>query len=506
MASTDSEPRDELSASRDSKFSLLKKLLLADEQQSLADLQQRVRAIEEDHARLDALRERISELEEQLVSRAELDRRLLESRMDPQQLSNLLPEAIERSSTKDNALAESLSPTFTSAFHDSVQRNPQALADVIAPIMGPAIRRSISQAITGMLQSLNQTLDNSFSMRGLRWRWEAMTSGKSFGEVVLLHSLIYQVEHVFLIHRLDGILLGHVSSVPGGEGDADLVSGMLTALQDFVRDSFGGEQTDELEDLRVGERNVFVEHGSDVILAAVIRGHPPESLRTTLQETIELFHQKYGPRLHEFRGDVEPFQAFAPRLRECLQSAYRQDPKAKTRTAIWSGRIRLASAATLVLAALAWGGLRMRYASRLAECRQLLSVPETVNMQWQRGVLRLAGEAHDDWIEQVVVAAPRCVTWIAWIRRSSSIWTNPGCNAWRPCENNPVSLSPRLDVREPSIAWRACGTPWPPTPARPSATMDSKTARYSCISRPIMPSFPNSSSLGPELSWATNQL
>lgn len=406
MASTNSEPRDDLPASRDSKFAMLKNLLLADEQRLLSDLQHRLSSLEEDHAQLDALRDRIAELEEQIVSRAELDRRLEENRFDAERLSHLLPGAIDRSSAQDTALAESLSPTLAAAFHESVQRNPKSLADAIAPIMGPAIRRSISQAIAGMLQSLNQTLDNSFSIRGMRWRWEAMTTGKSFAEVVLLHSLIYQVEHVFLIHAADGILLGHVSSQPGSEGDADIVSGMLTALQDFVRDSFGGEPADALQDLRVGDRNVFVEHGGDVILAAVIRGVPPEDLRTTMQETVELFQQKYGQLLLEFRGDAAPFQPFEARLRECLQSAYREEQKTRSNAQKWMGRIRLVGSAAVLLAVMTWWGLRVRDASRIAEYRQLLAVPESVTMQLRRGVLELSGTAHDDWIQRVLAAAP----------------------------------------------------------------------------------------------------
>ncbi len=257
-----------------------------------------------------------------------------------------------------------------------------------------------------MLQSLNQTLENSFSARGLKWRWEAFSTGKSFAEVVMLHSLLYQVEHVFLIHRVDGILLRHVASVAGGEGEADIVSGMLTALQDFVRDSFGGDPSDELEDLRVGDRNVFVEHGGEAIVAAVIRGHPPESLRTTLQETVESFHHKYHDRIAAFDGDAEVFQPFEPKLRECLQSAYRADIQRKTPAQKWIGRLRIAVAGLVFLAAVTWLGLRIRHASRLAEYRQLLAVPASVSLDLHGGVLSFVGEAHDDWIARTLVTAP----------------------------------------------------------------------------------------------------
>ncbi len=137
MASTDSEPRDDSSTTRDSKFAALKKLLLADEQSLLSDLQRRVAGIEEDQPLIDALRSRIGELEEQSISRPELERRLAETTLDAERLSELLPTAVEVSATKGESLSQSLSPTLTTAFHESVQRNPQGAGRRRGPDHGP---------------------------------------------------------------------------------------------------------------------------------------------------------------------------------------------------------------------------------------------------------------------------------------------------------------------------------------------------------------------------------
>ena len=78
--------------------------------------------------------------------------------------------------------------------------------------MGPAIRQAIRQALQSLTQSLNQTVEHSFSLKGLRWRIEAWTTGRPFAEVVLLHTLRYRVEQAFLIHRDTGLLLQHVAT------------------------------------------------------------------------------------------------------------------------------------------------------------------------------------------------------------------------------------------------------------------------------------------------------
>ena len=48
----------------------------------------------------------------------------------------------------------------------------------------------------------------------------------------------YQVKQDFLIHRESGLVLQHVEDGSAETRDPDLVSGMLTAIRDFVQDYF----------------------------------------------------------------------------------------------------------------------------------------------------------------------------------------------------------------------------------------------------------------------------
>ncbi|NJM53355.1 MAG: hypothetical protein HC846_08145 [Blastocatellia bacterium] len=86
-----------------------------------------------------------------------------------------------------------------------------------------------------MVQSLNQSLEHSISPKGLRWRIEAWQTGKSFAEVVMLNSLIYRVEEVFLIHRETGRIAPTRFGAKKcfgrcryGFGDADCDSGLCS--------------------------------------------------------------------------------------------------------------------------------------------------------------------------------------------------------------------------------------------------------------------------------------
>jgi OOP family OmpA-OmpF porin len=233
-------------------------------------------------------------------------------------VSEVLPQAIVRRSQQDLQLSHALAPTIEEAIKVSVKRDPQPLVEAIFPVMGPAIRKAIVQALEGMLQSLNTTLEYSVSPRGLLWRWEALQTGKSFAEVALLRTLIYRVEQVFLIHKHTGLLLQHVAGPSAISRDPEMISSMLTAIQDFVHDSFAVRADEVLDTFRVGELTVWMEQGTQAVLAGVIRGTPRHEIRTVFQDTLDAIHLEYGTQLAAFAGDITPFEATRPPLETCL--------------------------------------------------------------------------------------------------------------------------------------------------------------------------------------------
>lgn len=259
---------------------------------------------------------------------AEVHARLTDPQRQLKEVSHVLPAAIAIRSRQDNELTDALAPTVAASLHRSVQKDPQPLADALFPVMGPAIRKSIAVALSGMIQSINQSVAYGLSIRGLRWRFEAFRTGTSFADIVLRHTLLYRVEQVFLIHKETGLLLQHVSAGVAAVQDADMVSGMLTAIQDFVHDSFSASRGDQLETLQVGELTVWLEQGPLAILAGVIRGNAPNEVREIFAETLERIHLQYGAALEEFAGDAAKFAETEPLLEDCLQSRYHESQQA----------------------------------------------------------------------------------------------------------------------------------------------------------------------------------
>jgi OOP family OmpA-OmpF porin len=296
---------------------------------------------------------------------AKIQERLDDPEIHAEDVSRVLPEAIAIRATKDRELTRVMLPTVEEAILSSVRRDPHVLVDALFPVMGPAIRKAIASALASMIESLNETLERSFSVQGLKWRWEAWRTGKPLPEIILLRTLVYRVEQVFLIHRKTGLLLQHVSATSAGVQDADMVSGMLTAIRDFVQDSFGGGREQSLDSFKVGDFTVRIEQGPEAVLAAVIRGNAPPELRSLLTETIEAIHLEQAEALANFQGDADAFDRSRPRLEVCLkmQQLTRADrgPEARTRKA---RRFLRTALAVLLIGVAVWSFFAIRRSVR----------------------------------------------------------------------------------------------------------------------------------------------
>ena len=178
----------------------------------------------------------------------------------------------------DVKLRRALQPLLEESLQLSVQSNPRMLADALFPIFGKAIRKAITSELDGMLQSLSQTLEQSFSWRSLQWRWESFSTRQALRR----NCRVAQPA----VPRRAGLpdssqfrsavtACGRFRLPEAETKDPEMVSGMLTAIQDFVRDSVSGAGSETLETVRMGEIEVVLAYGPDAILAGFVRGVAP---------------------------------------------------------------------------------------------------------------------------------------------------------------------------------------------------------------------------------------
>ena len=110
----------------------------------------------------------------------------------------------------------------------------------------------------------------------------------------------YKVEELYLIYK-DGRLLRNVSAVEV-KTDTDIMSGMLTAINDFVQDSFQTEG--DLGSIDYGNNKIILQRGEHSYLAAVIYGEIDNKFKGKLINAVRTI-ETINPNLSAWNGDSE---------------------------------------------------------------------------------------------------------------------------------------------------------------------------------------------------------
>jgi outer membrane protein OmpA-like peptidoglycan-associated protein len=304
---------------------------MAEQAQRRAPLGQPQETPKDDSHALEELRHLIVAPEQEGI--AEISHRLDNLERRAEDVSSVVVEAIQmrRQQDGDRALADALGPTIEDTLRESVRRHPHVIADALFPVMGPAIRKSITETLRSMLESFNEALEHSLSIQGIQWRIEALRTDKPYAEVALLHSLIYRVEEVFLIHKETGLVLNHVTEPTISAKDADMVAGMLSAIKQFFQDGLRARQDEPLDNVGAGEFRLWIEDSPHAVIAAAVRGHAPETFRLRMQEALEGIEEHFSLAFENFKNDAGPFRSAEERLAPLFQKQVRDVEKPKSR-------------------------------------------------------------------------------------------------------------------------------------------------------------------------------
>jgi hypothetical protein len=112
----------------------------------------------------------------------------------------------------------------------------------------------------------------------------------------------YMVEQVFVVYK-DGRLVSECSREECRTRDADLMSGMLIAIQGLIQD--GLESGGQLRSINYGDNIIRMVQGEHVVLAAVVYGTPDDALTDELESTVHRIEGSYAGVIEEWTGDLE---------------------------------------------------------------------------------------------------------------------------------------------------------------------------------------------------------
>lgn len=316
---------------------------------------------------IQALQERIRADEEQLHV-LQLEAALLRHQTQAgteglvARLTPVISDLIGRQ-VRDNReeIAEAMGPAMAEAIRVQIRESRQDMVEALYPIIGETVQRAISEALREIQRNIDARLRSAFGPESFLRTFWARLRGIPPSALVLRESLPFSVDEAFLIQHGSGLLLAHYHPGGAGSADADLISGMLTAIRDFVRDAFGeGAEGKELDEVQYGDRRIIVQSGQAAYLALVTTGVEPEGFRARLREFIADLHVRHGRALREYNGDPQTLPNLPPllaRLVAEVSGAREAGPRPLGRTA----RIALSAGGLLSILFIALACFYLRF-------------------------------------------------------------------------------------------------------------------------------------------------
>ncbi|WP_339891749.1 OmpA family protein [uncultured Alteromonas sp.] len=279
----------------------------------------------------------LDKVRELLIGRDEKYVQEIVKRNAKEVVGGIVSEALHERESKDGSVNKVLVPLVEKSLHRSIEANSDKIVGTLYPLVGTLVRKAVSSFLVDFVERTNALIENSLSPKSVSWRFKAWQSGIRYSDYVASQVYQYQVQQLFVIHRETGTLLHTISSDPERSKDADLISSMLVAINDFVADAFQSQENEaenELGEIKTGDFTLLIKIGPQAILVAAVVGSVPPDIRSRLQQALEEFHQFYQVPLQEYQGDSAPFAGCETLLNDCLISAKKDEAKGKKKRLI----------------------------------------------------------------------------------------------------------------------------------------------------------------------------
>ncbi|MEJ5198537.1 MAG: SH3 domain-containing protein, partial [Anaerolineae bacterium] len=272
---------------------------------------------------------------------------------------------LERRTSDPAELVGMIAPLMSDIIRRTIQAGRDEMIEALYPIIGQLIGRAVAEAIRDLVRVIDARMRRSFDL-GTTWRrLRGRMAGIPEEALVLREALPFRVTELFLIHRESGVLLLHLSHEPEPGAEADLISGMLTAIRDFAQDAFGRGQEGQLDEIQYGTRRILIEAARHVYLAVVVEGIEPQGFRAAIRDRVMAIENRYATVLRHFDGETARFVDARSSLSELLHLSSDQEDEKRAGLNPGQRRILIGLSALLIvclLAACIGGALALRNA------------------------------------------------------------------------------------------------------------------------------------------------
>lgn len=243
-----------------------------------------------------------------------------------QSVGDVFTEAFNDRQSKDGSVSKVLVPIIEDSVLKSITKHRQMFVDSLFPLVGELVRKFTTAFLRDFVEKTNEVLEKSVTLKSVGWRFKAWRAGVRYSSYVASQTYLYQIQQVLLIHQETGILLQSVSLNVEDDENSDVVSAMLTAIDDFVSDSFANKSNGaHLDEIKTDNFTLYLLKGPKAFLVAAVTGSISPKAKTQLQTTLEDIHASYSSQLNDFQGDTSQFSAVSNELNECLLSESKRE-------------------------------------------------------------------------------------------------------------------------------------------------------------------------------------
>ena len=127
------------------------------------------------------------------------------------------------------------------------------------------------------------------------------------------------IEEVFLLAE-GGLLISHASRNPTHSIDRDIVAGMFSAVQSFVKDTFTEQGGGTLEELELAHLHVRLVRGRYTMLAVIATGRMGTACVAAAQRALSAFETENRDRLGSWDGEAHSLEGVDVMLDEVLHT------------------------------------------------------------------------------------------------------------------------------------------------------------------------------------------
>lgn len=276
--------------------SRLKELLFDSESQALSDLARRIDALAEFDAaerkrlftELSAMsvaerQERLAMLERMdgLIDRlGALDDRLGTKDRLETSVAGIIDGALRQAETeRHNELADAVSPVVVRTVKTEIRNSRDELVEALYPMTGRMVKAYVASAMKDLMAEVNRKIErNPFMLRVA-----ALLTGRSAAELALAETQRTEIEELYLIRRGTGELVGHWPDTPSANNRDQVVSGVLSALNEFASEAFS-DTGRALRQIDIGPSQVYLRLSPVYLLAVRCKGSQHAAIERVIDD------------------------------------------------------------------------------------------------------------------------------------------------------------------------------------------------------------------------------